>query len=380
MAAGDSPPEGGRRGDGEDGIDTIVGVVEASIKGGSFVKASLGGNTAKKSELKNVFFRPVKLKRGIFVQALYRYKTNDQVKNHPLPEAGDVVRGLLVGEEFQQASVFTTEGDYSLSVKKGEHVVAKAPGPPQFAEVVIEGNDRKKNVPVEAASDFLQELGVSNKEGKPRPGMQDKLRQIQKFVSIVDGLVDSAGLKEGGSNREEGRPLKVVDMGCGKGYLTFATHSHLSKSRGVSLRTEGIELRKDLVEKTNAIARKVNMGPKGDDDRSGLVFREGYISEHSDRFKEEGLDVLIALHACDTATDDAIMCAIEAGASVIVVAPCCHKQVRRQIEASKGGQKNGVLQDMFRHGILRSEKIPEFSMLHIPAAQNITSQAPANRK
>ena len=148
-------------------------------------------------------------------------------------------------------------------------------------------------------------------------------------------------------------------MGCGKGYLTFATHVHLSETKGVNIRTEGVELRRDLVDKTNAIASKLGLGPKGASGNAlppGLVFREGYISDHSDRIQEERMDVLIALHACDTATDDAIYCGVKAGAKMILTAPCCHKQFRRQIEATKEGQKTGVLQDVFRHGILRERE------------------------
>lgn len=90
-----------------------------------------------------------------------------------------------------------------------------------------------------------------------------------------------------GANRDKEKPLRVVDMGCGKGYLTFATHVHLSKSRGINVRTEGVELRRDLVDKTNTIAQKLSLGPSTEDG-SGLIFREGYISEHSDRFEVRG--------------------------------------------------------------------------------------------
>lgn len=132
-------------------LGDFVGLVQSSIDKGTFVKASLGSNSGHNTELKNVFFRLVALKRGIFLQALFRYKTNDQSKNHALPESGEVFRGLI-GDGFQQCSLFTTYGDYSLASKQGKLTLTKSPGPPSFTSVDIEGNDRKKNVPIEASS------------------------------------------------------------------------------------------------------------------------------------------------------------------------------------------------------------------------------------
>jgi SAM-dependent methyltransferase len=157
--------------------------------------------------------------------------------------------------------------------------------------------------------------------------MADKLRQIQRFTELLGHLLDDSPLREK-------RSLRVLDMGAGKGYLTFATHAFL-RARGVAAEVTGVEQREDLAAFTEKTARDLGC--------DGLKFVRGAIGD----FKMDGaIDVLIALHACDTATDDALFQAITAGASLIVTAPCCHREIRAQL------QPPPVLRDVLRHGIL----------------------------
>jgi SAM-dependent methyltransferase len=141
--------------------------------------------------------------------------------------------------------------------------------------------------------------------------MESKLRQIHRFVEILSHLVD-------GWDRGSGR-IRVVDLGCGKGYLTFAAYQWLRASGWPQAEVLGIELRPALVETCSRIAREVGY--------DGLAFRAGEIAHTP----FEGADVAIALHACDTATDDALAAGVEAGARLLIVAPCCHREVRPQL-------------------------------------------------
>jgi len=171
---------------------------------------------------------------------------------------------------------------------------------------------------------YLHELGVTTKDGAVKKEMQHKFKQINRYVEIIDGILKDAALKKG---------FSVVDMGSGKGYLTFALYDHLQKKHtGASV--TGIELREDLVEKCSRIA-----------ERSGykdLHFKKGSIQESA----LPSVDMLIALHACDTATDDAIAKGIKAGAEIIICAPCCHKQIRKQMAP------DNALKNITKHGIL----------------------------
>jgi SAM-dependent methyltransferase len=157
--------------------------------------------------------------------------------------------------------------------------------------------------------------------------MADKLRQIERFVEVLGHLVADSPLREA-------KELRAADLGAGKGYLTFATYEFF-RSRGVAARITGVEARKELVALTNQVARNVGF--------EGLEFTAGTISD----FDPQGsLDLLVALHACDTATDDALALGIRSGAALIVTAPCCHRELRPQISTPP------VLEPMLRHGIL----------------------------
>jgi SAM-dependent methyltransferase len=300
--------------------------LDESLAGGTFVKLTLSKYRGAEAGLKNVYVRPAELKGGRRLSFLHRYRTRDAVKNHAYGEGARLLREL-VGEGFASAHLFTSKEDLRLEVsRKGEARLTAHP--PTLDAPAPSGHGRRKRRAIDVAgSTYLRELGVTNERGEVRPAMGDKLRQINKFVEIVAGLYDSSPLK----GREE---LSVSDVGSGKGYLTFALYDYFDNVRGVRASVTGVEARAELVELCNGVAR-----------RSGferLSFQTGFIND----FELPPTDVLIALHACDTATDEAIHKGVEAGASLIVTAPCCHKEVRPQIVAPP--QLRGVL----RHGHL----------------------------
>jgi SAM-dependent methyltransferase len=217
-------------------------------------------------------------------------------------------------------------------------------------------HDRVKQVPLSNDADFLQALGVTSAEGKPRPGMTSKLRQCQKFVEIVGGLVQ----KKVPTAMTQPKSISVVDMGCGRGYLTFSLHAYLTEHFD-HVRSCGIDVRPKLLEEISDIANSLG------GDFKTLTFKEGTIegaaigaSGKDSTSNEDGeLDILIALHACDTATDDAIWSGICRRADIIVVAPCCHKQIRPQLNSHAAAQsKTHPLADVLRHGVYR-ERLSE---------------------
>eukprot|EP00978_Attheya_sp_CCMP212_P036724 scaffold168703_cov41-Attheya_sp.AAC.1 len=234
------------------------------------------------------------------------------------------------------------------------------------AAAPIMDHDRVKQVPLDPSDLFLQNLGVSNTEGKPRPGMSSKLRQCQKFVEIVGNLISSF-------KQDQQTCISVVDMGCGRGYLTFSLHSYLQRmyhrskdAASCRVKSRGIDVRPKLVQEMNGIARE--LGPSFD----GLDFCEGTIEQimttendkttgstgmHPQDGKDGDLKILIALHACDTATDDALWFGIDRQCDIIVTAPCCHKEVRRQLDVHVTGSGKGdnhhPYGDVLRHNIYR---------------------------
>ncbi|WP_449437628.1 class I SAM-dependent methyltransferase [Pedobacter steynii] len=165
----------------------------------------------------------------------------------------------------------------------------------------------------------MQDLKITDQEGNVFKNSQDKYKQINQYIEILSSLIKEIS---------NARIRNVVDMGSGKGYLTFALYDYLHNVLNLSVNMVGVEFREDLVQLCNGIAEKASFNQ--------LRFEQGSI----DSYSSDSIDLLIALHACDTATDDAIYKGIKAKAELIVVAPCCHKQIRREME--KGKAKNSV--------------------------------------
>ncbi|MBP7140446.1 MAG: SAM-dependent methyltransferase [Opitutaceae bacterium] len=303
---------------------------------GTLVKLTLGKPIpgAEEPDLKNVYVRPVILKSGPHFTFVYRYATRDVTKNFSPATALETARSLL-GTAFCDAHLFTplqsaqVEIDAEGKVRLRQKVAAQAP------RALSERHDREKRRPVPLTARWLHRLGVTNAEGRPREGMAAKLRQIQKFAEILGSLFTEAGLlhdmgAEPGTRTSQ--PFTVVDMGCGKGYLTFAAAGML----GERARVIGVEERQELVTLCNEIAHEEEL--------DSLNFVQGNIATAT-WADGSRCDVLIALHACDTATDDALARGIAAQARLLVVSPCCQKELRPQI------QPPDVLADALRHGI-----------------------------
>ncbi len=297
--------------------------LRTSLAEGTFVKITLS-RPREEGELRNVYGRIVELKSGTAVSFTVRFARRDVTRNEP-PEAAARAIGTWLEEDFEEAHLFTTTGDWKLRAEHGGAWSMKA-ARPTFAAPLATSHDRPK-VRAMANAPFLVKLGVTAADGTARPGMADKLRQVERFVEILGHLVDGSALREA-------KDVRVCDMGAGKGYLTFATHEFF-RARGVAAEVMGVEQRGDLIELTNRIATELKC--------EGLRFSEGAIGAFT---LPENLDVLIALHACDTATDDALAAGVRAGAKLIVAAPCCQKEVRREFSPPE------ILRGVLRHGIL----------------------------
>ncbi|HEX3557822.1 MAG TPA: SAM-dependent methyltransferase [Pyrinomonadaceae bacterium] len=306
--------------------EQFIAALEESIEAGGFVKLTLSKRRGGDSDLKNLYVRPVALKKGARLSFSYRYKTRDEVKNHTVAEAVRLIRKLL-GAEFLSGHLFTTVRDLQIEFnRKGESRLVRRT--PTFNEPTTNEHDRRKRRDIQTAGNvYLQALGVTDRRGAVRPAMGDKLRQINRFVETVGGLFDSSPL----AGREE---ISIVDMGSGKGYLTFAVYDYFNHARGLRAVVRGVESRPELVELCNATARRAGF------DR--LNFQAGLIQD----YELPATDILIALHACDTATDDALFKALKADAAIIITAPCCHKELRPQMKPP------APLRGVLRHGIL----------------------------
>jgi SAM-dependent methyltransferase len=259
------------------------------------------------SEIKAIYIKPFVSKNERKLSFVFRYPTKDVTKNFEFPEAKGLIIKLM-GNHFLQADLFLKNASYHLIFdKKGKSkLVKKELG---AERPIAETHNKIKNRIVEDAP-FLRLLGVFSNEGKLKADKQDKFVQINKYLEFFSQSIASSDLKD---------DFSVIDMGSGKGYLTFAMYDYLTRILGKKASVKGIEYRQDMVDLCNSLAEKANF--------EGLSFVQGTI-ENSET---NGNNVLIALHACDTATDEAIFKGIKANAKIIMVAPCCHKQIRKQI-------------------------------------------------
>jgi hypothetical protein len=290
--------------------------MEDSLKKGSFIKLTLSKPILKTADLENVYLREVEIKNERLLSFTYRFKTNDQIKNYPLEQALEEL-GNLLQASFRIATLFTLEKDLSLKLnKKGKASITD--NSPTFSAKLPAHHDKQKVKRI-ADSEFLFHLGIKDKQGKVIPKMADKYKQINKYLEIIDGLLKSTSLP---------KKINIVDMGSGKGYLTFALYDFLYNTRKLDVEMTGIELRAELVTYCNTVAEKCGY--------TNLSF----VSERIENYKEGKIDVLIALHACDTATDDAIYKGLVSNSSLIICAPCCHKQVR---QSAKGNTQDSPI-------------------------------------
>ena len=312
----------------ESPLARFIALLDSAITAGRLSKLTLSRPQGGDPTLKNLFVRPVLLKAGRQFAFVWRHETKDITKNFEGPEALSQLHALI-GTGFLSANLFTTELSAQLSCETDGK--AKLKVMEQASPALHEGHDREKAHVIPMTAPWLQTLGITNAQGKPRAEMTGKFRQIEKFAELITHLVTEAPLPKD-------RPWTVVDMGCGKGYLTFATAQVLGKRAKVT----GIELRPNLVDSCNALAVRHGFAP-------GLEFKAGSIADSA----PGEVDVLIALHACDTATDDALAAGIAAKAPLIIVAPCCQKELRGQLKAP------AVLSPALRHGIFQ-ERQSEF--------------------
>ncbi len=299
----------------------LLPALESSLADNTFVKLSLGSYKGAEMDLKNILVRKIIVKQNEKLSFTYRYKTRDIVKNFDPGEALQKIRSEL-NHGFNAATLYTTAFDMQL--EKGKLVKR----PPSTTELPPLDHDKAKKRLVAAEGKFyLYALNITDDKGAVLKTAQDKYRQIDKYVETVGGLIRAL---------PKGTLKHIVDMGAGKGYLTFALYDYIANTLKQDVKITGVEMRPDLVQLCNGINRDMNF--------TGLNFVGGTI----ENFDASGANVLIALHACDTATDDAIHKGITAGANLIVVAPCCHKQVRREMET---GKKANELDFLLKHGI-----------------------------
>ncbi len=312
--------------------EKFIEEIESSFKNNIFVKLVMSKPIFKNDDLKKVFIRLVKIKKGQKLSFVYKYKTKDITKNYSIAEGIDKIKSLLE-EKFLNFVLFTINNDIQLIFNKRMEAKMACNKPTYPTSISTEHDiEKTRMIPIKD-NKYLRKLGIATEDGRIIKGMQNKFRQINKYIEIIDSIIKSSDL----IGRKK---LNIVDMGSGKGYLTFALYDYLTNNLKIDTHISGVEMREDLINLSNDIAKDSNF--------KNLKFYKSNIKD----YQIKDIDILVALHACDTATDDAIYKGIFSNASIIITAPCCHKQIRRELKVEN------ELKYIIKYGILK-ERLAE---------------------
>ncbi|MFW2057427.1 SAM-dependent methyltransferase [Acinetobacter haemolyticus] len=296
--------------------------IQQSIENKSFDRLILSQYKGEMTDLEKMTFRIIELQGQATLSCLYHHKTQDITKNYSMNEGIEKIAELLA--QSKQANLFALDQEAQLKKNKKKAMLNVQKRQPLSMEIEQRQHNREKHRYVEQQSPFLKHLGITDEKGQVIPSMARKWKQINKFIEIFSNAYAQIDASQ--------QELNIVDFGSGKGYLTFALYDYLQAQQKTPLIT-GVELRSNLVEFCQKVANDVGF--------NHLDFFEGDVRS----YQPEKLDVMIALHACDIATDFAIHTGIRLNASMIMCAPCCHKELRPQLKSPE------VLQPMLQFGI-----------------------------
>ena len=296
--------------------------IQQSIENKSFERLVLSQYKGELADLEKMTFRMIELQGQATLSCLYHHTTQDITKNYAIAEGLEKIAELL--NLSKQANLFTLNQDIQLKKNKKKAMFNIQKKQASATKVEQHQHNREKQRYVDQHSSFLMHLGITDEKGQIIPSMARKWKQINKFIEIFSNAYEQIDASQ--------QELNIVDFGSGKGYLTFALYDYLLAQHKTPLIT-GVELRSNLVEFCQNVADQVGF--------HHLDFFEGDVRS----YQPAKLDVMIALHACDIATDFAIHTGIRLNASMIMCAPCCHKELRPQLKSPE------VLQPMLQFGI-----------------------------
>lgn len=321
---------------------TFLASVQQALASQQFERLILSQYQGEEQDLEKINFRLIDVQNVIMLNGVFKYKTRDVTKNISLEHAFSQIESMLL--QCKQANLFLAGEDIQL--KKTKKKVILTQSKKTVAEVPVNSmqHDREKQRYLDQSSPYLQDLGICDAQAQIVPSMAKKWKQINKFVEICSHALAQLDVKD--------RALQVVDFGSGKGYLTFALYDYLQKNLQRSHVT-GVELNPKMVQFCQSVAQKQGF--------EQLQFFQGDVRS----YQPEQTDIMIALHACDIATDFAIHTGIRLNASVIMCAPCCHKELRPQLQAPDSlkpmlqfgvhlGQQAEMLTDSIRALLLKA--------------------------
>lgn len=307
---------------------TLAEKLAEAIQRGDFILLVLSRSRSSSSAHK-ITVRAVDLREGRRYQWITRAGTQERHENLTAEEFLERA-GQAFGTAFGDAHLYTKQADFTARSFGGGKVKWKTK-PPSKAAVPAATHNREKEylIPAGKPCPFLAEIGVMTPSGQVKSTMSAKFRQINRYLEFVDDILP---------HLPADRPIRIVDFGCGKSYLTFALHHFLTAIHERTVHITGLDLKEDVIAHCSEIATRLNC--------AGLEFRSGAIAD----YRPDGeVDLAISLHACDTATDDALAAAIAWNCRVIFAVPCCQHEIHQQLRPNSipGLTDFGLIRERF---------------------------------
>ncbi|MBB5181469.1 SAM-dependent methyltransferase [Planomicrobium koreense] len=305
-------------------IQTMNEELAARISQRELVAGTISQPRLKSNNIKRIKLKPVEIKNQYFIQFEYQYEHVLKHENLSMQEAAAKLESLF--EDFRQGLFQFTAEKVQLQLSKKFKVSWKTEKTAQKAAEL--SHNRKKRYLLEDGIPypFLVRLGVQNPDGSVKKQKYDKFRQINRFIEFIDDAL---------AHLPKERPVRILDFGSGKSYLTFALYHYLRVEKGLDLRVTGLDLKKEVIEECQRIADDLSY--------SQLEFLVGDINDYNE---ESAVDMVVTLHACDVATDMALSRAVKWNAKVILSVPCCQHELNSQIDAPELGL-------MLQHGLIK---------------------------
>ncbi len=301
---------------------------QSMLDDAAFVQMTLKGKISESLPWRMVVIRPVLLKNQRHLQFSYFSAKQDITKNY-LPDEAAAQLAELLELPFSSIHLRLTDEDINVQITKKGKAILHREGANQHRQAEL-SHDAPKALPIPADNPdpFLKTIGIMTSDGRIKADMQDKFAQINQFLTLLDhtSALDTF----------DHSPIHVLDCGCGSSHLSFATYHYLNHIRGIPATLDGVDVNAKLMDKSNGYSRDLGL--------NDACFYATPIINFQPQIPP---DIVIALHACDTATDEALALGINCGAGIIMAAPCCHHDLNKQLEARM------PFQPVMRHGILK---------------------------
>ncbi|MDE4084774.1 SAM-dependent methyltransferase [Planococcus maritimus] len=305
-------------------LQTMHAQLEEKLQSHALVTATISQPRQKSNDLKRIKLKPVELKEGYRIQFEYQYEQILKHQNLTIDQAAVELEQLF--SDFRQGLFQFTDEKVQIQLSKKFKVSYKSEAEVRAAADL--SHNRKKDYLLQDGIPypFLVRLGVQSPDGKVKKQKYDKFRQINRFIEFIDDALE---------HLPKDRPIRILDFGSGKSYLTFALYHYLRVEKGLDLHVTGLDLKKSVIEECQNIARDL--------DYQQLEFLVGDINDYD---QDTAVDMVVTLHACDVATDMALARAVKWNAGVILSVPCCQHELNSQIQSSP-------LDIMLQHGLIK---------------------------